>query len=689
MRWNPETRIKKLALAYHTGWEYTPGSREAGSVLTDLFVEMMRNNQRRYEGIWEKHRQEFLSVIPPQKRKGRRLKAGLSVRASGESHGKRISRQTQSYMTTNEGRILRFALQEELLLTAARLTCAVYQKGLCAWLTYEGGRGRVADAFEIPLFQAAGTELGHPVFRWKFPDLCNGKASVCYTVEFVSREIKGPDLEEQALPGCWTVSDGVNTCPLEWTQSGDGCRIQGLTPDFARNLEETVYELCLEIPAEEPLPASWLKVLCQGIVLKEEQVCRELALCLTAEGACSGERLLPFTDVPEPGACCYLACDGAGALKGREATLLFSERFETEEKLPPPVPKEYQKLYRKYPWLQTSESLQEWSVRETVWEYFDGSLWRELPGSREWKTGCGPGESGERKFSWVVPGDMRPCSVEGEKHFYIRLRAVRVDHAYAACYRKVIPVLEHVRLETPKRRIEPAGWELPDVSEAEHDRMLLGFDREINCDNRWYTGSESLAFSAEQIRGRAVRFGREAFWVELESREPVVLPALYANYVEVLELLEEEEQKPSGMELPAGTAFHVQTGNLGILDALSVYDARYDGRGTVLWEEEQWRESYPVCFGRVVSVMDVDLLLQKSYPDIKVFWYGYKERDRELTLVLEHSGDRETLRRLLPEIREWLEETLHQMGLLWLKDCHVICLEKDTEGERADGEVIG
>ena len=122
-------------------------------------------------------------------------------------------------MTTDDVSSMRFILQEDIQLTAARLSCAIYQRGLSAWLTYEGGRDRGQDAFEIPLFQAMGTELSHPVFCWCFQDLCNGKASVRFTVEFVLKEDNELFWEGSILPGKWTVSDGTNIYPLEWTQS--------------------------------------------------------------------------------------------------------------------------------------------------------------------------------------------------------------------------------------------------------------------------------------------------------------------------------------------------------------------------------------------------------------------------------------------------------------------------------------
>ncbi len=47
MRTYWEERIKKLALAFNTGWEYRPGEEEAGSVIADSFLDMMDENWKR------------------------------------------------------------------------------------------------------------------------------------------------------------------------------------------------------------------------------------------------------------------------------------------------------------------------------------------------------------------------------------------------------------------------------------------------------------------------------------------------------------------------------------------------------------------------------------------------------------------------------------------------------------------
>lgn len=682
MREGTQIRIKKLALAHRTGWEYMPGSEEAGSVLTDIFLEMMEENKKRYNRIWEKHRTEFLTAAPEGVRTVRKLKTGLAIKATGEGHGKWLDRDTEAYMVPEQGELLHFTADTPIQLTAARLQYAVYQKGLSAWLSYE--KNSEEEVKELKLYQPAGMELAHPAFEWEFWNLCNGRAAFDFEVNL---QAAGPP------PGRWTVSDGRGSYPLKWRQSGQNSVLWGETTAFSENLEDTMYKLRLDVSPEEELTEEWLTLLCRGFSFREQAQEREPDLCVTDEGACGGQRLLPFGREPAIASCCYLACDRVLAVKDREITLQFTEGCEKEEKLPPSHPAEYTKLYKKYPWLQASESVQEWSVKEVVWEYFNGNLWRMLPGSGDWKTGCAPGETVRRVFRWKRPEDMQPCAVEGEEHFYIRLRLEKVNNAYAAYYRKEIPVLEKISFAIGERLVEPVSQKLPEAAEAGKTKMLLGFDREITPYNRWYTDGGSLCFFAEQIKGRKVLFEREAYWVEMEPAPPQSLTCFFSNYEEIRQRVskeqqtEEEAQEISERMIPSGTPFSLITQSMGVLDAVSVYDADYDGAESLVPENGQWTGHYFTSFGRLVTSRDVELLLQEEYPFLQVTSCTFQEDEGELIIKLaqRETSEPEAAEKKLPEIRKYLESAIHHAGVLWLADCHVRCSLSKTQKKNGRG----
>ena len=105
MRENWQVQVKKLALAYGTGWEYIPGSEEAGSVLTDIFLEMEERNRKRYEKIWQRQELAFLQAVPECGEKQGGLSGALLVRAAGGEHARWVE----------EGAEVRYALQPLIL----------------------------------------------------------------------------------------------------------------------------------------------------------------------------------------------------------------------------------------------------------------------------------------------------------------------------------------------------------------------------------------------------------------------------------------------------------------------------------------------------------------------------------------------------------------------------------------------
>ena len=243
MRKGSQTMIKKLALAYRTGWEYIPEGEEAGSVLTDIFLDMAEGNRRRYEHIWRKQELVFQKVIPEQGYHAGKLSGELAVKASGEEHGKWLEEGSEVYMLQEQGMPVRFQTVGSLQLTSAKLRYAVYCKGLCAWLTYDSDG---EEQSSLALFRQGGKELSRPVFRWYFRALCDGMEDFSFGVEF--RRAARPGT---LLPGRWTVSDGKTIYPADWCQTASGFRLEGSTPEFAKNLRGEMYELRLELSPKE------------------------------------------------------------------------------------------------------------------------------------------------------------------------------------------------------------------------------------------------------------------------------------------------------------------------------------------------------------------------------------------------------------------------------------------------------
>ncbi len=794
MRENWQTRVKKLALAYGTGWEYIPESEEAGSVLIDIFLEMEERNRERYEKIWQKQELAFLQAVPEDGGKPGELQGALLVKASGGGHGRWVEEGSEAYALSEKGNQTCFCTTRPLQLTAARLQYAVCRRGLSAWLSYEAGE----EDEDTPVsFRAEGEALAHPVFRWYFQGLCNGKADVCFGVDF-----RKPGRPSVPLPGKWAVGDGERLFPLDWRETEKGFLLEGRTPEFMGNLEGGRYEVRLEIPPEEELSEEWMRMLCGGFTLTEAPEERKPELCITDAGAKGEGRLFPFGNAPEEAACCYFSCDRLMAEPGNELCIRFRESFFMEERLPREEDvKAARRYYKKYPWLEPVEKVQDWQVEDTLWEYFNGKLWRALPGSSAWKTACSREAAGEKRHRWKRPDDMAPCVVEGEEHFYIRLRLLRVRNAYSLYYRKAVPVMEEIYFSAGERRFLPAGQEVPGLREAGVLKKYLGFDREVTPDNCWYAGEwcspcddgtvlgaepasdcgtgpgaepasacgsdsgvepasacgadseaepasvcgagpgaelrfawemafgkkpvqgfrlhtvaedgsgmilgREIWFGRETLLGRQSLFGKEAFWVELDGDSWENPVSLLPNFVPIRQQMgeadvEESGNAPAGGQISGGTPFSLESREAGALEAVCLWDIRRDRAGAPVLSGRQAAEHYFAHFGRLLTPMDIELMIQERYPLLRVRSCTFRRDRAELAVVLtygKHPGSRaalmltesslEELQSRRPELGQWLEELISCRGPLWLRGCRVSLTVSDRAalgqvGDRKD-----
>ena len=187
------TKVKKLALSYNTGWEYLPESEEAGSILTDIFLEMELENKRRLGRIWEKQEQEFLKIVPKREEDPRRLETALSARTGESGDGQWIASDTRAYTVTEQGMLIGFRTVSPVRLTAARLSWIIRRSGLWAWLCCGG-----EDDFPVSFLPSEDRLLAYPVFRWCFSGAWGGHGSFSFTAEFQEEPDSGV-----ALPGRW------------------------------------------------------------------------------------------------------------------------------------------------------------------------------------------------------------------------------------------------------------------------------------------------------------------------------------------------------------------------------------------------------------------------------------------------------------------------------------------------------
>lgn len=697
-------KIKKLALAYKTGWEYTPEGEEAGSVLMDVFLDMLEENEGRLAGKWEKHHGEFVRVAPDMEKSSPPARLGFLVRASREAAGKMLAAGTKLNLVSPEGRLVRFGLCNGVRLTEARLKYVVYQRGLSAWLTYRSGGDDKGEG--ISLFDSAGECLWHPCFLRRYRGLCDGMRRVRFRVEF-SKDHQGA-IDSIPREG-FRISDGKTSYPLA-LQGKEELALCGDTPGYAGNLGNGCYEIRLDIPEGEEPDAACLDILSGKMSLKLEAENCPAEFCITDDEIGASSEVRPFGREPDISACCYIACDGAMTPRNRNIALSFVQECEVEERLP--VREEGDKrLYKKYPWLRDDARAEDWRAEDFLWEYYNGSCWRGLSGNRQGAEKSKAPEGEQELFlpenngksctlRFCRPEDMEPCVIEGRERYFIRVRPGRVNGAYAAYYRKYIPVMKNIMFFTEELRFDSIAEELPKKEDIGTEKLYFGFDHDVTAENTWYaeyregdrTKRTVFSFREDMLAGKRTVYGLSAFWAAADKKAlngKAVITKLEPNYAEGVQIPEEKKGRGTGdVLLPQNSRGFIKTREYGQLDVLSLWDGELKGSGEQGGKVPD-KKGFFQGFGRIATYQDLKELIRSLYPELEVLSCELSKETGSLDIVIKRCGgpEGEETERKTEDIQKRLKELIQVYGGLWIKDCPVRLRSGGPEGRaEADGE---
>lgn len=727
--------LQKLADAYETGWEYREDDGEAGSVLAQVVLSLSDLNEKRFGRIWEKHKREFLHLAPEPLKQAACLEGMAAVLAVDGRDGFVLPEKTLFTAVTGNSEILYFETQESRLLSAAVLEKAYFETGGCVYRVYD--REQQED-LSFSLFKEEGEKVESLKLHWSYTNLCNGLGHVDWEAEFT-----GTGEFTEVCRFCadgdrarFTVTDGESEyvltadCDGEEAPAADRLRLSADTPDFAGNLQDTVYDIWLEVldPHEGKKLVGRLTGF--GLNLTERGGTWKPQLFLTDLLETADEEVLPFTEEPDAYACCYIGCDGAFARTEGEISIHFQEDCRVEEVLPAEKPEEYKKKMKKYAWMLPEEKVLDWQCAETIWEYYNGAGWRPLPGSGDWNTGC-VREARQVRHSFQRPEDMQACVMEGEEHYYLRLRLVRVQDAFAQFYHKYIPVLSQVSFTCPPRQFVVENMDIMTggLEKEMEDRMYFAFSHTlppqmyVELTNEkaervykgvwgngldigwkelfghfgyWVTVRQQALLKGMQIRGERTGSGtyrtgrtesgemsgsmergmgrgdfgglRKQRGKGEESEERLVLSGLWCNPVRVRQIfVEEEEEEHSAEEITEGMLLSPGEGYDG-LAAQALENFYLSGESCAQPDPVMAAGHFFTCQGRIVNVRDLEKLLKERY-----FWiddvHCVMTRDRQLTVTLCGLLQSDRQESLQQEIQGWLEGCLEQMGCWWLQEC--------------------
>lgn len=508
-------KLLQLAASYTPEWVPDEADPDVGLTAGLIFTSQMAGNLRRLNQVVEKYHTEFvnmlnLSLLPAYPAGGVAVLDLIQDTVPGID----VPAGTKLLAGAGDGEDLIFETCEDVHITNSRLREV--------WAV-SGTQGRILPflgepaAPEIYPGEAPETPAPEKLAPFRLFDF-HGEGSernalmlyhrsafdAAEGVELLMRlRFQGEDLSPKladpaAYRWSWYGRDGL--VPFDRVESRDGNLILRRSGESGRiRLEDGEYAMiCLEAlrPVTEPLLLDEIAVssLCDAVppayvVNGTEELDPEKCLIF-------GTRISLLDE-------CYIGHDSIFRQQGAEVTLRF--RLACEEHLAALVPWQEEaelKVIKRKPRTVQMETASTAPQRVTL-EYFNGTGWRQLPGTEEW-AGLFDGEhGGEYGIRFLCPEDWQPVVVGGYEQRALRIKVVQADNCYfQPCVHRV-PRLEGISLsysfqgrwKSPQRIRRLSGASLTEQSglPAPHapleafapldwngDGLCLGFDRPMS-----------------------------------------------------------------------------------------------------------------------------------------------------------------------------------------------------------------
>ena len=487
-------RVEELAASYTPEWRFDRRDPDVGSTLALIFADQMAGNIRRMNQLPEKYHTEFVNLL------GLNLKSaypasGIAVveLMRGTVPGVELPRGTRLMTEGEDGTPILFETMGDVYLTNARLTDI---------LSISGTKGRI-----LPL-------LGGP----KAPDFVPEDPREAVTRErdeehedrsgpFELFDYEQPGIERNALllyhrsvfsarPGVpiqirVTSPEGRSMAreladPERWRWSFR--TEKGLEP-FAEVREDNGVILLRR--EEESLPVKLegeeYHLVCVEAVdgVRTAVEAADIRLASRKEAAApqlflhNGEELnagecMPLGETADLFDECYI-CDDQ-VFSQQDALITVSFELSCRKKmlqLTAQQQNEELKIIKRKPTAIHYQTAYTAPERVAV-EYFDGRLWRRLPGAQDWETLFDGTHSGQVSLRFHAPADWAGVPINGYEGRCLRLRVTQADNCYLLPCEHTMPVLRNVAVsydydgvwKQPQRLRTVSGTRIEDRTKA-------------------------------------------------------------------------------------------------------------------------------------------------------------------------------------------------------------------------------
>lgn len=540
-------RLEAYVRAYLPWWRYERDGLEPEAALLTALGSLLEDTAARLERLPEKHELEFLSAFGGQPRPAQPPLAWAAVSAPWSE---RIPAGTAFYLSGDGERLWR--AQQEVWAGPCRLAHQVFAGEKSGKLIplpppEPGAPTRLFD------FRPPGAQRREA--RFSCPDAfasCQGCAAALVFAQTSGALLKFL-ADREAVS--WLLEDGEGRIALAPPRLEEDRLLFELPPaPEGRALLVQVQDGA--VPPAGPVGAVFAQT-------RREEL--PAGLLLTEEGVEQGGKTFrPFGEELGPWRSCCVSCPDALSLRGAEVTLAWTASLGSREWLLPGMEEEQplRPVMRRLP--PEPPKIREVYGDRTVWEYWDGEGWRQLPGTEGYAHVFGPLREEpvrlEARFLW--PEDAKPCALQGRMGCWLRWRLQAAEGWSVLPRRCRFPEITDLRVSAALRgapvKLEGRCGLEEAFSPVEAGRPL--FPPLTGKGNVWWLGFEPPP------EGEALDL-----WLAMEARTP-------GGRLTAWEAVSDRGERPLSLE--------DGTGGLGHSGVLSLRDIR--GKRTVRFGKKLW-----------------------------------------------------------------------------------------------------
>lgn len=445
-------RIAATAANYTPEWNFSMENPDIGSALAYIYADMTADTLRQSARIEYKNRLAFFNSLGAEPRSASPAK-GIAVLSLVQNApgGTEVDACTglTAEVSEADGGIARFETVEDLYVTPAQPVCLYLTDG------NKDGFYKLSDDLQnqsnpIVLFKEKGENLQKHELYLAHDEVFGIQGEADIEISFYAR--KNQPLKENLLQALtdpenvrfsyWTGEAWQEFSQVLFLQEGISLRKEDSLPAFKKmrlGEADTYVVRCQvrnivktgQISVEEILLRS------RGSKISPRYLYGAATECAPKEFLPFGERLNLYEEV-------YFGSEEALTKHGATVSLSFNLDF-----IQVPLETAIEDESVEWKWIMKrsdfrTEPEYEITIREVIWEYYNGNGWSRLFSSSEYSDifNIYPATAGRQKtITFVCPKDMTPVLVNSCETCYIRARILKINNLYKIKGKYIVPVM--------------------------------------------------------------------------------------------------------------------------------------------------------------------------------------------------------------------------------------------------------